>query len=86
MSSNFINTLYLLNTNFQDSSWAGRLSLSWPQTPEDIEINPYWLSDTGNISWEWCKSDKQTSAQHEFVYRMYKSRGKYFLYLKVNVV
>ena len=39
-----------------------------------------------NISRESCKSDKQTSAQHEFVYRICKSRGKFFLYLKVNVV
>ena len=52
----------------------------------DIEISPHWLSATGNISRESCKSDKQTSAQHEFVYGICKSWGKYFQYLKVNVV
>ena len=32
-----------------------------------IEIYSHWRSDTGNISRESCKSDKQTSAQHEFI-------------------
>ena len=51
----------------------------------NILINPHWLSDTGNISLESCKSDKQTRAVHSFVYRIYNFLGKYFLYLKVNV-
>ena len=44
---------------------------NWPKNcSEDIEINPYLVSDTGNISRESGKSDKQMSAQHEFVYRI----------------
>ena len=31
------------------------------------------------------KSDKQISAQHEFVHKICKSQGKYFLYFKLNV-
>ena len=45
----------------------------------------HWLSDTGNISFETRKSDKQTRATQSFVYRICHSLGKYFLYLKVNV-
>ena len=49
----------------------------------------YWLIHTDfriqEVSRESCKSDKQTRAAHSFVYRIYNSLGKYFLYLKVNV-
>ena len=51
----------------------------------NILIKPHWLSDTGNISLEIYKSDKQTRAAHSFVYRICNSFGKYFLCLKVNV-
>ena len=39
------------------------------------EINPYWLSDTGNSSRESCESGKQTSAQQECIYRISSLEG-----------
>ena len=48
----------------------------------NILINPHWLSDTGTISLETCKSYKQIHAPQSFVYRICNSLEKYFLYLK----
>ena len=37
------------------------------------------------VSFEQLGPDKQKSTQHEFVHKICKSRGKYFLYFKLSV-
>ena len=44
-------------------------------------VNAHWIVNIGNISWETCKSDKQTSAIIGFAFFFFK----YFLYFKLRV-
>ena len=46
---------------------------------KEIEINPFLVENTGNITRESYKSGERMR-MNEFVYMLCKSRGKYFSY------